>query len=192
MSHSQRVCLSREMVERGGVVYSKLDCNLPATVTADPLSLRPPPPFILSFTSVPPLPLQSLFPPSLPYYFFLLRPVLMWQCGRPVTKMHGFHYVLSLLSLMVLNGYIATLLMARRTVTVSGYNRVIGLASAVKAPTLTCSFYIPLILVDMSFRLFKFGLLCSLHEIVNVTSLSALTSWKYWMSIQFSSFVIRI
>jgi hypothetical protein len=62
--------------------------------------------------------------------------------------------------------------------------------SAVKAPTLTCSFYIPLILVVIFFRLFKFGLLCSLHEIVNVTSLSVLTSWKYLMSIQFSSFVM--
>jgi hypothetical protein len=64
--------------------------------------------------------------------------------------------------------------------------------SAVKALTLTFSFYIPLILVVMFFHLFKFGLLCSLHEIVNVTSLSVLTSWKYWMSIQFSSFAMRM
>jgi hypothetical protein len=64
--------------------------------------------------------------------------------------------------------------------------------SAVKSLTLTFSFCIPLILVVVFFHLFKFGLVCSLDEIVNVTSLSVLTSWKHWMSIQFSSFVIRM
>ena len=149
---------------RGGRVYSKLDCNLPATVTADPLSLRPSPPCTLPFTSLLLLslcpfllfsiPLLSLSPlppslfqnllssvpslllylppflrpsppstvtftslppshspslaspyspsplyllPSLLFHLFPLRLVIVWECVRPVTKMHGFNSVLLLL-----------------------------------------------------------------------------------------------
>ena len=126
-------------------MYSKLDCNLPvpATVTAEPLSLRLSPPCTLSFSSVPPLPLRSLFPftslPPFPHLSSASCPhVGVWKACHQNARISLCAFV------AVIDGteqlYCNSSHGKKDSNCVRIQSRDRSSLSAVKALTLTCSF----------------------------------------------------